>query len=140
MVQDNLVNSAITEAEFQKCIKQFLRSQPKIGADLEEHAHVAGGIRDLSFKGIRLELKSEPTDTLTLDDCSRFVGQTTSYAVGSGHRLGVLCVLDCSKKTRPAFPVEEGVDVLVHEQNGSSVFVIAILMQGHLALPSSFSR
>jgi hypothetical protein len=140
VVQDNLFDAEISEAEFQKRLKQFLRSQPKIGAELEEHPRVAGGITDLSFRGIRLELKSEAGRVLGLADCRQFIGQTTSYAVGSGKRLAVLCVLDCSQKTAPAFPVEDGIDVLVHEQNDSKTFVITVLLQGNLARPSRFSR
>jgi hypothetical protein len=139
-VQDNVFNEVILEPEFQRRLRQFLRSQPRIGAELEEHPHVAGGITDLSFRGIRLELKSEGERLLVLADCQQFIGQTTSYAVGSGKRLGVLCVLDCSEKTSPAFPVEDGIGVLVHEQNGSPTYVITVLLQGNLARPSHFSR
>jgi hypothetical protein len=130
----------IAESEFQKRARQFLRSQPRIGAELEEHAHVTGGITDLSFRGIRIEPKSESGKRLALGDCNQFVGQTTSYAVGTGKRLGVLCVLDCSKKGQPPFPVEDGIGVLAYEQGGSTVYVITILLQGNLARPSSFSR
>jgi hypothetical protein len=95
---------------------------------LEEHAHVTGGITDLSFRGIRIELKSEPDKRLTLEDCNQFVGQTTSYAAGTGKRLGVLCVVDCSTKDQPPFPVEDGIGVLVHQEGGSPVYVITILL------------
>ena len=137
-VQDNLFKSAISEGEFQKVVRQFLRAQPNIGAELEEHPHAAGGITDLSFKGIPLELKAEPTRTLSLNDCRRYVAQTGSYAVAGGKRLGVLCVLDCSAKKQPPFPVEDGIGVLTGHESNSSVFVITVLVQGNLALPSSF--
>ena len=140
VVQDNRFDSEIPEAEFQKVIKQFLRSQSTIGADLEEHAHAAGGETDLSFKGIRLELKSEPSKRLILEDCEQFLEQTTSYVVASGRRLGVLCVLDCSKKKEPVFPVEDAIGVLVRQASNTPIYVITILMQGNLARPSSFSR
>jgi TusA-related sulfurtransferase len=68
------------------------------------------------------------------------VGQTASYAVGTGMRLAVLCVLDCSKKKQPAFPAEDGIEILANEQNGTSVYVVTVLIQGNLARPSSFSR
>jgi hypothetical protein len=73
--------------------------------DLEEHPRAAGGITDLSFKGIRLELKSESDKLMTLNDCKKFVGQAASYAVATGKRLAPLCVLDFSKKNRAPFPV-----------------------------------
>jgi len=110
VVQDNLFKAATTEAEFQERLRLFFRSQPNIGSQLEEHPRSTGGIIDLSYKGIRLELKSEPHKLLTLADCQQFVGQAASYAVGNGKRLGVLCVLDCSAKKQPAFPVQTEVN------------------------------
>ena len=38
-VQDNVFNSAISEDEFQKRVRSFLRSHPMIGSALEEHPH-----------------------------------------------------------------------------------------------------
>jgi hypothetical protein len=60
--------------------------------------------------------------------------------VGNGKRLGVLCVLDCSAKTQPAFPVQDGIGVLAHQQGETAVLILTVLLQGNLALPSSFSR
>jgi hypothetical protein len=74
-------SQSTTEAEFQERLRLFLRSQPNIGSQLEEHPRSTGGITDLSYKGIRLELKSEPNKRLTLADCQQFVGQAASYAV-----------------------------------------------------------
>jgi hypothetical protein len=44
--QDNLFGSPISESELQREVRAFLRSQPRIGAELEEHPHSAGGITD----------------------------------------------------------------------------------------------
>jgi hypothetical protein len=138
--QDDLFRLLISESQFQIQIRQLLRSQPVIGAELDEHPHAAGGITDLSFRGIRLELKVEDTHNLTLKDCDRFMGQTASYVAANGKRLGVLCVLDCSAKKRPAFPAEDGMDILVQQPSQTPIYVITILIQGNLASPSSFSR
>jgi hypothetical protein len=140
VVQDNLFNSIVSESEFQKRIRSFPRSQPKIGCNLEEHPRAAGGITDLSFRGIRLELKSESDKLLSLADCLKFVGQTASYAVATGKRLAVLCVLYCSKKSCAPFPMEDGLSILVDQHGSSTTFVITILLQGNLAVPSSLSR
>jgi hypothetical protein len=139
-VQDNLFSAAIGEDEFQKRVRLFLRSHPNIGSALEEHPHAARGITDLSFRGIRLELKAEKDERLLLADCERFVAQAASYAVGSGKRLAVLCVLDCSPKTQPPFPVEDGIGVFAHRSSDTPVYVLTILIQGNLAKPSDFSR
>jgi hypothetical protein len=136
-VQDNVFNSAIDEKEFQKRIRSFLRSHAMIGNALEEHPHASRGITDLSFKGIRLELKSEKETHLSLANCERFVPQAASYAVGSGKHLALLCVLDGSPKTTPPFPVEDGIGVFKHQSSETPVYVLAILIQGNLAKPSA---
>ena len=138
--QDDYFKMVITESEFQKEVTRILRANPNIGAALDEHPHAAGGITDLSFKGIRLELKAEPTQNMVFGDCTRYLEQTASYVAANGKRLGLLCVLDCSPKQRPAFPAEDGIGVQVHQITQTAVFVITILIQGNLASPSSFSR
>lgn len=140
VVQDNLFDSVVSEAEFQTRMRSFLRGHPMIGADLEEHPRAGGGITDLSFKGIRLELKSESDKPFTLNDCKKFVGQAASYAVASGKRIALLCVLDCSKKERAPFPVEDGIGILMDQQGSSTTFVITLLLQGNLVRPSDLSR
>jgi hypothetical protein len=139
-VNDNVFSAPIAEGEFQKHVRSFLRSNPNVGGALEEHPRAAGGITDLSFHGIRLELKSEKDKCLAFADCCQFVEQTASYAIGSGKRLAVLCVLDCSPKTKPAFPMEDGIGVFVHRSTETPVYVLTILIQGNLAKPSDFSR
>ena len=138
--QDNSFGSVFSEPEFQVRIRQTLRGWPTIGAELDEHPHAAGGITDLSFRGVRLELKVEDTRSITLRDCDSYLGQTVSYIAANGKRLGILCVLDCSEKKRPAFPAEDGIGVLVHNLSETPIIVITILIQGNLARPSSFSR
>jgi hypothetical protein len=138
--QDNLFKSVISEPDFQKEIRRLLRARPSIGAALDEHPHAAGGITDLSFRGIRLELKVESGHNLTLQDCERFLEQTVSYVAANGKRIGVLCVLDCSPKKRPAFPAEDGIGVQMHQATETPIFVLTILLQGNLASPSDFSR
>lgn len=140
VVQDNLYNSVVSESEFQKRMRSFLRGHPMIGAGLDEHPRAGGGITDLSFNGIRLELKSESDKPFILDDCKKFVGQTASYAVASGKRIALLCVLDCSKKQRAPFPVEDEVGILLDQQGPSTTFVITVLLQGNLVRPSDLSR
>ncbi len=139
-VQDNLFKTAIAEDEFQERVRLFLRSHPNVGSALEEHPHAARGVTDLSLRGIRLELKSEKVDRLSFADCERFVPQAASYAIGSGKRLAVLCVLDGSPKVKPPFPVEDGIGVFVHRTSETPIYVLTILVQGNLAKPSDFSR
>ena len=106
-VQDNKFPSAIEEKEFQRVVREWLRQQGTIGSQLEEHPCSTGGQTDLSFRGIRIELKSEPTKLLP-EDCLQYAPQAASYAVGTHRRVAILCVLDCSPKKDVPFPIEDG--------------------------------
>ena len=139
-VQDNLIREKWTEARFQAEIRGELRRSASVGVELEEHPHAAGGETDLSFRGLRIELKVGSNKRLELADCRRFLGQTVSYAVASGKRIGILCVLDCSPKKIAPFPVEDGVGIFVEGKDGAAVCVITVLFQANLARPSDLSR
>ena len=126
------------EAQFQREVRNILRQDPSIGSELEEHPKAAGGITDLSFHGIRIELKVEDRTTLSLEDCERYVGQTTSYVVGTGKRIGILCVLDVSPKADAPVPAGSGIGILGSSAPG--VLIVTVLVQGNLRRPSDFSR
>lgn len=137
-VQDNRkFSNVISEAEFQDRVREWLRQQPAIGNELEEQPHAGGGRADLSYRGIRIELKSEPNKRLLPDDCRDYASQPASYAVGTNRRVAVLCVLDCSPKKEVAFPVEDGLFVYPLDTGTSPVYVATCLVQGNLAKPSS---
>ncbi|HEY6093783.1 MAG TPA: hypothetical protein VIU93_02410 [Gallionellaceae bacterium] len=127
------------EPQFQRDVREALRIAPEIASELEEHPHASGGITDLSFRGIRIELKVEQQRRISLDDCNRFLGQTASYVIATGKRIGILCVLDCSKKD-VAFPAEENLGVLKHQTKEGDVFIVALIIQGNLPTPSSLSK
>jgi hypothetical protein len=139
-VQDNRFSDTIPEAEFQKQVREWLRREASIGVDLEEQAHSTGGRTDLSFRGIRIELKSETAKRLLPEDCKHYASQPASYAVGTNRRVAVLCVLDCSPKKEVPFPVEDGLFVHPIDTGTSPVYIVCCLIQGNLAKPSSFSR
>ncbi len=139
-LQDNLVREPWSEARFQAEIRGELRRTPAIGAELEEHPRAAGGITDLSFRGIRIELKVEPARRLTLADCEAYLDQTASYVVAGGKRIGILCVLDCSPKGQAPFPAEDGLGVSILQTAQAPVCILVLLIQGNLARPSDLSR
>lgn len=139
-VQDAIFSKVISEAEFQQRIREFLRLNPNIGVNLEEQAHSTGGRTDLSYRGIRIELKCEPKTKLLPEDCKKYVSQPASYAVGTNRRLAILCVLDCSPKNEAPFPIEDGLYVYNLDTGTSPVYIVICLIQGNLAKPSSLSR
>lgn len=139
-VQDALYPVPITEAIFEVDVRQRLRSVPAIGAELEQQAHSTGGRTDLSFRGIRIELKSERARRLLPEDCTAFADQAVSYAVGSGKRVALLCVLDCSPKTTPPIPLDACLFVQSRDGGGGEVHVVTVLVQGGLPKPSALSN
>ncbi|MDE2165533.1 MAG: hypothetical protein KGJ66_04255 [Alphaproteobacteria bacterium] len=139
-LQDNLFPGILSEKKFQEAARDELRRDPDVASGFEEHTHVGGGITDLSFHQIRIELKSEPGTKLTLRDCEKYVDQAASYVASTGKRIGILCVLDCSPKAAPPFPADEGIGVLRIKTPENELCVGTVLIQGNLARPSDLSR
>lgn len=139
-VQDALFPTPISESQFQGFVKQFLRARPEIGSDLEEHPRAAGGITDLSYRGIRIELKSEKARRLSPDDCRQFAEQAATYAVGTNKRVAILCVLDCTPNKSVPFPIEDGILIHPVQTASAAIYVVTCLFQGAIPKPSSLSK
>ena len=93
----------VDEAWFQRELQQFLRADPQIGAHLCVHATRAGGVTDLVFGDVVLELKVEKVSAISLDAARvRYVGQPTQYASAGDCQVSLLAVLDVSPKRAPA--------------------------------------
>lgn len=142
-LQDNLFPGIRSESDFQSEIRSRLRMHPRIGSQLEEHPRAAGGITDLSFRGIRIELKVECNQVVAEEVARRFIGQTAQYVTGSDRRLGILCILDCTPKQ--AAPGSAGNDIFLIEVpppqgRGLPLLVGTIIIRGNLTLPSQLSR
>ncbi len=138
-VQDAEFDGTWSEAEFQEEVRKELRRNPRIGADLAEHPKAAGGITDLSFRDIVIELKSLPGGVKKLSDCQQYVEQAASYAVAKGKRVAVLCVLDCAAKSTAPLPAADGIAILTSAAP-AGVAVITVVVQGNLTRPSKLSR
>lgn len=142
-LQDNLFSRKYPEDEFQEELRKLLRQNPRIGSQLEEHPRAGGGITDLSFQGVRLELKSEQEKVVTLDIASAFVPQTAQYVAGSDRRFGLLCILDCSPKNQaPGLPSGDifAVSVPPPAGSGAPICIGVVIIRGNLARPSDLSR
>jgi hypothetical protein len=137
-VQDNEFKGTWDEAAFQRHLRAELRRHPLIGSDLDEHAHAAGGITDLSLRGMPIELKTVDATISSIDQCELFLAQTVSYAVAKSKRTAILCVLDSSHKKTAPMPPEALLDIRTQAQGTVSICVLVI--QGNLARPSALSR
>jgi len=124
---------------------ELLRIDPKIGSELEVHPHAAGGITDLSFRKIRIELKASGEDYLTLEKSFGFSNQATQYVVGSDRRFGILCVLDHSPKRVPPGAVANDIALRPmwppeNDGAGNPILLGVVIVRGNLARPSDLSR
>ncbi len=138
--RDNEINETWSESRFQNAIRGDLRRAREIGSELDEHSHVAGGVMDLAYRGICIELKASSDRPLKIEDCRRYAPQAAAYAIGLGKRLAVLCVLDSSPKVEGAFPVEDGIGLFPENTSALPVYVVAVLVQANLVKPSALSR
>lgn len=143
-LQDNLFPGIWSESKFQEEIKKLLRADARIGSQLEEHPRAGGGMTDLSFHHMRIELKVEPEKSVTVSDTQKYFGQTTQYVAGSDRRLGVLCVLDCFPKKAAPGSVANDIDLSnvppPGNPNGLPILVGVVVIRGNLLKPSDLSK
>lgn len=128
------------EAVFQDEVLKHLRRRSDIGSELEEHPHTGGGITDLSFRQIRLELKAQTDKSPTLESLSKDADQTAHYVVTTGKKVGVLCVLDSSAKSTPPVPAESLFSIQAKHLQSGGIPIVTLIVQGGLPKPSSLSR
>jgi len=139
-LQDNLFKDIWDEAAFQAELKGRLRARPAIGSNLEEHPHVGGGITDLSFSQIRLELKAISDHPVTQADVDKHLPQIVQYVAGSDRRFGVLCILDTYPKTSEPGSVADDITYITRmgpSGGGLPIGIGVIIIRGNLAKPSS---
>jgi hypothetical protein len=141
-IQDSLFSGIWSESKFQAETKKLLRADARIGSQLEEHPHAGGGITDLSFRGIRLELKVESERPVDEEVAAEFSQQTVQYVAGSDRRLGVLAILDCSPKS--VAPGSVANDIFIKTIQPPSgrlpICVGVVIIRGNLARPSTLSK
>ncbi len=135
----------VHEDDFQRNLLIHLRSQ--LGEDVLEAPKQSGGITDIKYKSIVVELKVEKTQSDREKLYKLYENQPVQYASGSGAQLSILCVLDLSPKVNPPAPPQNSVkllDPLVHGfAKGKCPYpvrVAAVVIDGNLQLPSSYSR
>jgi hypothetical protein len=135
----------VDEAWFQGRLAYFLRADPRIGARLQEHTRLGGGITDLLLGNIVLELKVEKDRPVSQDDARRYAAQTTQYASGNDTQVSLLAMLDVSRKQAPAGVMGNEL-FWVRPQTASGEpldfpsMVGAIIIRGNFPRPSDFSR
>lgn len=136
----NLFDSGTLEQQFQKKIAEMLRSRAEIGEYLQGHPEAAGGITDLTFMDIPLELKVENKKVLFTKDFSKYFDQTAAYSIGLGKRIGILSVLESSPKLAPIGVVEDDIEVFPHTVGQTQIAIVVVVIRGGFPKPSHYSR
>lgn len=139
-MRDGLFEVGTSESIYQKEATKMLRNRSDIGEGLQGHPAAAGGITDLTFRGIPLELKVENKKALFPKDFKKYFNQTAAYAIGLGKRLGVLSVLEASPKNEPIGIVEDDIEVFMHSSGQSQVIIVVAIIRGGFPKPSTYSR
>ncbi len=139
-LKGGLFEAGTSESQFQNKTTEMLRNRRDIGEHLQGHPEAAGGITDLTFRDIPIELKVENSNVLSPKDFSKFFNQTAAYAIGLGKRIGVLSVLEASPKSAPVGVVEDDIEVFVHQTGQSPIVIVVVVVRGGFPKPSSYSR
>lgn len=139
-LKSGLFEAGTSEKQFQNRIVELLRNRSDIGEHLQSHAEAAGGITDLTFWNIPIELKVENTKVLFPKDFAKYFDQTAAYAIGLGKRVCVLSVLEASPKSAPIGVIESDIELFVHPAGQSSIVIAVVVIRGGLPKPSSYSK
>lgn len=137
--------SDVSEAEFQRTVLRDLRFQ--LGQNVQEHPAQAGGITDIRYRGVIVELKVEKTNGDRQSICKSYTAQSAQYAGVEARQTSVVLVLDLTKKLLPPGDIRNDIlltDVATHGGDDSSkpfpskAFIFVV--NGNVDSPSSYSR
>ena len=139
-LKEGMFESGTSEQQFQNKATEMLRSRSDIGEDLQGHPEAAGGITDLTFRDIPIELKVENSKVMFPKDFSKFFNQTAAYAVGLGKQVAVLSILETTKKSAPIGIIEDDIEVFIHQVGKSPIAIVVAVVRGGFPTPSSYSK
>lgn len=136
--------STIPEKEFQDTIVRDLKLI--LGSDVQNHPHQSGGIGDIRFRGVIVELKVEKVISDREALAKKYAPQAAQYQGVEARQVSILLVLDLTPKDSPpgdlrndillaAVPTHGGDDA---KKYPSKAFVVVI--NGNVRSPSSYSR
>lgn len=137
--------SEVLEPEFHATVLRDLRFM--LGQDVQEHPKQAGGIPDIKFKGVVVELKVERQNGDREHIAKKYAPQAIQYAGVEARQVSIILVLDLTSKDKPPPDIKNDIiltDVQTHggdEQTKafpSKAFVFVV--NGNMKSPSTFSR
>ena len=138
-------NSDVTEREFHATVLRDLRL--KLGQDVQEHTSQAGGVTDIRYRGVIVELKVEKRDSDREHIAKKYTAQPTQYASVEARQVSILLVLDLTTKEKPPGDIRNDIILTDVETHGgddsvkdfpSKAFVF--IVNGNMRSPSDYSR
>jgi hypothetical protein len=138
--------SRVSEAEFHDELERRLRADPELEGRLTRRDAVAGGFDDLLHDDVIAELKVSRGAPVTVDRCTRYLGQPAQYGVGRGSQLSVLVVFDHGRKEAPPGVIDNYMDWLRPRLHGLEddprypSLVGVLIVNSNLPIPSAWSR
>lgn len=137
--------AAADEAQLQAEVRRFF--DVKYPGELTEHAGVAGGVTDVVFRGLKIELKVERETSDRKGLASKYARQVGQYSAGSFRLLSAMVILDLTaKKAAPPADVRNDillVNIPAHGTDGVPAYpskAWVFLVAGNLEKPSSYSK
>ena len=134
--------SLVHEPEFQTRMLEDLRMQ--LGEEVQEAPRQGGGPLDIRYRSITLELKVEDITKDRGSIVKKYVGQPTQYSSASGSQLGIVCVLDQTKKDEPPASPQNNIIVATPSIHGFEKSaapypskMVFVIIDGNLRLPSN---
>ena len=138
--------SDVPESEFQSTVLRDLRS--RLGQeDVQEHPNQAGGITDIRYRGVIVELKVERENGDREYISKKYAAQAAQYAGVEARQVSTLLVLDLTDKDKPPGDIRNDIILTDVETHGgddgakefpSKTFVFVI--NGNMKSPSTYSR
>jgi hypothetical protein len=137
--------SKVSEAEFHDELERLLRADPELEGRLTRRDAVAGGFDDLLHDDVIAELKVSRGGPVTVDHCTRYLGQPAQYGVGRGSQLSVLIVFDHGRKEAPPGVIDNYIDWLKPRLHGLNdprypSLVGVLIINTNLPIPSAWRR
>ena len=138
-------DSDVTEREFHTTVLRDLRF--KLGQEVQEHTSQAGGVTDIRYRGVIVELKIEKRNSDRKDIAKKYTAQPTQYASAEARQVSILLVLDLTTKEKPPGDIRNDIILTDVETHGgddsvkkypSKAFVFVI--NGNMKSPSDYSR
>lgn len=135
----------VSEAEFQNKLLYHLRLW--LGEEVFEAPRQAGGPVDIRYRSVTIELKVEDKISDRRKMIEKYCAQPVQYSSGSGAQLGILCILDQTDKRNPPASPQNQISLETPPVHGYPqgdapypTKIAAVIIDGKLRLPSSYSR